>query len=145
MGDGRARRGRVAQALGVGAETLACDALCKDGWIILGRRLRTAAGEIDIAAERDGVLAIVEVKARPTLAEAAFALSARQRRRLLLAAEILLAEHPDRGREGVRFDVLLTDVTGAVRRIADAFRRRGLRRGYSTSAIKFAGRASSRS
>jgi len=62
------------------------------------------------------------VKARPTLAEAAAALSARQRLRLLGAAEQLLAEHPGWGRRGVRFDVLLVDATGTVRRIADAFR-----------------------
>jgi putative endonuclease len=84
--------------------------------------LRTAAGEIDIAAERAGLLAIIEVKARPSLAEAAGALTARQRRRLLAAAEILLGEHPNWGSAGVRFDVLVVDVSGRVRRIADAFR-----------------------
>jgi putative endonuclease len=62
------------------------------------------------------------VKARPTLAEAAAALSARQRARLSSAAEILLAENPGWGREGVRFDVLLVDAARTVRRIADAFR-----------------------
>lgn len=89
---------------------------------MLGQRLRTKAGEIDMAAEKDGLLAILEVKARPTLADAAYALSARQRARLLSAAEALLAEHPDWGRAGVRFDVLLVDTAGRVRRIADAFR-----------------------
>ncbi len=73
-------------------------------------------------AEKAGVLAIIEVKARPTLAVAAAALSARQRRRLLAAAEIIAAEHPEWGSAGVRFDVLLVDAAGAVRRIADAFR-----------------------
>lgn len=53
---------------------------------------------------------------------AALALSPRQRARLLAAAEILLAEHPVWGSRGVRFDVLLVDVAGAVRRITDAFR-----------------------
>ena len=89
---------------------------------MLARRLRTAAGEVDVLAEKDGVLAIVEVKARPTLAVAAAALSVRQRRRLLAAAEIIAAEHPEWGAAGMRFDVLLVDAAGAVRRIADAFR-----------------------
>jgi putative endonuclease len=89
---------------------------------VLGRRLRTAAGEVDLVAERAGLVAFVEVKARPTLPAAAFALSARQRARLLAAGEILLAENPGWGAGGVRFDVLLVDAAGAVRRIADAFR-----------------------
>ena len=76
-------------------------------------------------AEKDGLLAVVEVKARPTLSEAAGALPARQRKRLIAAAEIVLAEHPDWGAAGVRFDVLLVDAAGNVRRIADAFRLEG--------------------
>lgn len=86
------------------------------------RRLRTAAGEIDLVAERDGLLAFVEVKSRPTLAGAAWSLGPRQRARLLASAEIALAEHPEWGRAGIRFDVLLVDAGGAVRRIKDAFR-----------------------
>lgn len=119
---GRADQGRAAQARGVDAESAAVAALERDGWTVLGRRLRTAAGEVDIAAERDGLLALVEVKARPDLAAAAAALGARQRGRLLAAADILLAEHPEWGWAGVRFDVVLVDAAGRVRRIADAFR-----------------------
>ena len=89
---------------------------------MLGRRLRTPAGEVDLIAERDGLLAIIEVKRRARLAHAALALGPKQRARLIAAAEILLAEHPDWGQAGVRFDVLLVDAHGAVRRIADAFR-----------------------
>ena len=123
----RKQRGSRAYALGVNAEDAACAALTRDGWTVLGRRLRTPAGEIDAVAEKDGLLAIIEVKARPTLSGAAWSLSPRQRARLLAAAEILLAEHPDWakagwGKAGVRFDVLLVDAAGAVRRIADAFR-----------------------
>lgn len=73
-------------------------------------------------AERDGLLALIEVKARPCLADAATALTPRQQARLLAAAEIVLAEHPEWGRAGVRFDLLLVDAAGRVRRIADAFR-----------------------
>ena len=121
----RVRRGRRAQASGLRAEASACAALRADGWDILGQRVRTAAGEVDVIAEKAGLLAIVEVKHRPSLAGAAAALSVRQRGRLLLAAEILLAEHPDWGREGVRFDVMLVDGAGVARRIVDAFRLEG--------------------
>ena len=123
--DNRASRGRVAQALGVTAEQAACDALEREGWAVLARRLRTAAGEIDVVAERDGLLAFIEVKARPDLLSAAAALGPRQRARLLAAGEIALADNPGWGRAGVRFDVLLVDGAGRVRRIADAFRNEG--------------------
>jgi len=118
----RAALGLRAQAQGVGAETLACAALLADGWSIRGRRLRTPAGEVDIVAERDGLLAFVEVKRRPTLAEAAASLGARQRARLLAAAEIVLVAYPGWGAAGVRFDVLVVVDAGQVRRIVDAFR-----------------------
>lgn len=107
---------------GVAAEQRACTALELDGWSVLARRLRTAAGEIDIVAERDGLLAFIEVKARPGLVAAANALGPRQRARLLAAGEIALAENPGWGRAGVRFDVLLVDDAGRVRRVVDAFR-----------------------
>jgi putative endonuclease len=118
----RSIRGGRAHAGGLDAEALACAALERDGWTVLARRVRTEAGEVDAVAERDGLLAFLEVKRRATLTDAAWALTVRQRTRLLGAAEILLAAHPDWGRAGVRFDVLLVDAAGTVRRIADAFR-----------------------
>lgn len=107
------------------AEALACAALQGDGWTILGRRVRTAAGEIDILAESAGLLAIVEVKQRRTLGDAAVSVSARQRARLIAAAEIVLGEHPDWGRAGVRFDVIVIDAAETLRRVSDAFRLEG--------------------
>jgi putative endonuclease len=118
----RQRKGSRAHALGVRAEHAACAALAREGWMVLARRLRTEAGELDVLAEKDGMLAIIEVKARPRLADAAEALSRRQQARLLAAAEIVLAAHPDWGINGVRFDLLMVDAAGSVRRIADAFR-----------------------
>lgn len=104
------------------AEAAAEAALAAEGWQVLARRLRTAAGEIDLVAERAGLLAIIEVKQRPTLADAAAALGPRQQARLLAATEVVLGENPGWGRAGVRFDVLLVDGAGRVRRIANAFR-----------------------
>ncbi len=117
--------GRAAQARGVSAEDCAAAALTAEGWAVLARRLRTKAGEIDLVAERDGLLALVEVKARLRLADAAAAVTPRQQARLLAAADIVLAEHPDWGPAGVRFDLLVVDAAGRVRRIADAFRLEG--------------------
>jgi putative endonuclease len=118
----RRERGRTAYASGVAAEDAACAALVKDGWTIHARRLRTKAGEVDAVAEKAGILSIIEVKSRPTLAEAAIALTVRQQSRLIGACEIILGEHPEWGENGVRFDILVVDPGGRVRRIADAFR-----------------------
>jgi putative endonuclease len=118
----RVARGARAQTDGLQAEAACCAALVGDGWTILGQRLRTPAGEIDIVAEKGGLLAIVEVKSSTRLAVAAASLSARQIRRLLSAAEILIGENPGWGREGIRFDLMLVDADGAVRRVVDAFR-----------------------
>jgi putative endonuclease len=110
-------------ARGAAAETTACAALVKDGYAILGRRLRTKLGEIDIVAANAMVLLFVEVKLRPSLADAAYALGPRQQARLLGAAEILLAEHPAWSRRDTRFDVIVVNAAGQARRIKDAFRR----------------------
>ena len=118
----RKQLGSRAYASGLAAEAVACAALEQDGWTILARRLRTEAGEIDAVAEKAGLLAIIEVKSRKTLSAAAWSLSAKQRARLLGACSILLAENPSWGRAGARFDVLLVDEAGKVRRVADAFR-----------------------
>lgn len=118
----RMDRGRAADRKGRMAEAAASDALRRDGWTILADRLRTPLGEIDLVAERDGLAVMVEVKARPTLGQAAHAVGRRQQLRLIAAAEVALAGHPHWGREGVRFDVILVDREGRVRRVADAFR-----------------------
>ena len=104
------------------AEALAAAALRAGGWTVLAMRARTPAGEIDLIAEREGLLAFVEVKARPSLAEAAFALGPRQRARLVAAAECWLAVNPGHGVAGMRFDVVIVAADGTARRIADAFR-----------------------
>jgi putative endonuclease len=118
----RLLRGRRAEAAGRDAEAIAAAALAREGWTVLAQRARTPAGEIDLVAERDGLLAFVEVKARPSLSEAALALGARQRARLLAAAECWLAENPGHGARGMRFDVVIVAADGTARRIADAFR-----------------------
>jgi putative endonuclease len=120
--DGRRHRGQTAYASGIAAEAAACAALIADGWTIHARRMRTKAGEVDAVAEKAGILAIVEVKYRRTLAQAAGALTVRQQSRLAAACDIILGEHPDWGANGVRFDILVVDPAGSVRRIADAFR-----------------------
>ncbi|MCW8085401.1 YraN family protein [Sabulicella glaciei] len=118
----RAQRGQAAHRLGLDAEAVAEAALLREGWTVLARRVRTPAGELDLIAQRDGLLAFIDVKARPSWREAALAVTARQQSRLLAAAEAWMAHHPGHGAGGVRFDVILVAADGSARRITDAFR-----------------------
>lgn len=113
---------QASEARGRGAEAHAAAALAAEGFREIARRVRTGAGEIDLVVEREGLLVFVEVKARATLNDAAFALGPRQQARLLAAGEAWMAANPGHGAAGVRFDLLLVDGEGRVRRIADAFR-----------------------
>jgi putative endonuclease len=118
----RVARGRRAQRSGLDAEAVVVAALIAGGWTVLGQRVRTVAGEVDIVAERAGLLVLVEVKGRANLTTAAYALGPRQRLRLMGAAAVLLGAHPDWGAAGVRFDVWLVDAMGGLRHVPDAFR-----------------------
>lgn len=92
------RRGRTAETLSVAWLRLL-------GYRIVATRLRTPVGEIDIAARRGRVLAVVEVKARDTKAAALHAVTPRQRLRLQRAAQWLVARRPDLAGLQIRFDV----------------------------------------
>lgn len=76
------RRGRVAEW----ATMLFL--MCK-GYRILGHRLRTPYGEVDVAAWKDGVLVIVEVKARNTYDAGAYAVTPMAQQRIARAAQAL--------------------------------------------------------
>lgn len=118
----RSESGRQAQAAGVAAEQLVAAHLAATGWTILGERIRTKLGEIDLAATREGLLLLAEIKSRADHSQAAFALIPRQQKRLISAATWLLAEHPEWGPAGVRFDLFLVDHGGAIDQITDALR-----------------------
>ena len=74
-------------------EWLAAAYLKAKGYRILGRRVATGAGEIDIIALRRGRVAFVEVKRRSDLAAAEASVSSRQRQRIHRAADLWLARH----------------------------------------------------
>ena len=54
------------QQRGLEAETLVADYLIKNGYRICARNYTIRAGEIDIIAQKDEVIAFVEVKMRTT-------------------------------------------------------------------------------
>lgn len=97
---------RDAERRGRGAETLAALWLLAKGYRILAQRERTPYGEIDVAAFKNGVLVIVEVKARPTYEEGVFAVTFKQRGRLLQAAQDF-ARRRRLGNVPIRFDLVV--------------------------------------
>lgn len=87
-------------------EWLAALALKLKGYRIVTRRLRTRLGEIDLVARRGDLVIIVEVKVRPTLAEAMEAIGRMSERRIEAAADLWLARQPDHARLSLRFDMV---------------------------------------
>jgi putative endonuclease len=76
------RRGRA-------AEWVAMIFLMCKGYRILGHRLRTPYGEVDVAAWKDKVLVIVEVKARNSYDAGAYAVTPMAQQRIARAAQTL--------------------------------------------------------
>ena len=76
------RRGRVAEWAAM------LFLMCK-GYRILGHRLRTPYGEVDVAAWKHDVLVIVEVKARRTYDAGAYAVTPMAQQRIARAAQTL--------------------------------------------------------
>ncbi|WP_306117254.1 MULTISPECIES: YraN family protein [unclassified Roseitalea] len=97
---------RRAERRGRTGEWRAAWALRVKGYAIIARRFKTRAGEIDLIARRGDLVAIVEVKARPTLAEAMDAITPAAARRIEAAADHWLARQPDHGRLSLRFDLV---------------------------------------
>ena len=95
-----------AYRLGFRAEFMASLALMARGYRIVARRYRTKLGEIDLIARRGDLVAIVEVKARPTLDEAMDAIGRDSEWRIESAADLWLARQRDQGRLSMRFDMV---------------------------------------
>ena len=90
------RRGEIVGALWLMAK----------GYRILGFRLKTPQGEIDLLAQKGSVLAVVEVKLRGSIDAALAAVGQRQRERLRRAGEAFAARRPDLRGAAIRLDLL---------------------------------------
>src|SRR6185312_13950349 len=106
---------------GVSAETRAAAYLIAKRYRILARRFRTPFGEIDLVARRGNLVVFVEVKARSSLDEAAYAVTPRQQRRIVDAAQAWLAAHPEHAEFELRFDVMLIAPRRLPRHLLAAF------------------------
>jgi putative endonuclease len=90
------RRGEIVGALWLMAK----------GYRILGFRLKTPQGEIDLLARKGPVLAVVEVKLRGSREAALEAVTRRQRERLRRAGEAFAARRPDLRGASIRLDLM---------------------------------------
>ncbi|MFC3071199.1 YraN family protein [Phenylobacterium soli] len=102
----RASRGAAGRVTGRRAEVIAALLLMLKGYRILGFRLKTPQGEIDILALRGRVLAVVEVKRRGDLLTALEAVGVDQRERLRRAGAGLAARRRDLAGAAVRLDLV---------------------------------------
>src|SRR6202171_4517486 len=80
---------------GISAESRAAAYPMAKGYRILAKRFRTPHGEIDIVARRRNLLVFIEVKARASLDEAAYAVTPRQQARIIDAAQGWLIAHAE--------------------------------------------------
>ena len=106
---------------GLSAESRAAAFLMAKGYRILAKRFRTPYGEIDLVARKRGLIAFVEVKARTTLDEAAYAVTPRQQARIIDAAQGWLMAHPEHAEFELRFDAILIAPRRLPRHLIAAF------------------------
>jgi putative endonuclease len=114
---------------GLFGEEVVADGLVRAGWRILGHRVKTRVGELDLVARRGDTIVFAEVKtARPGRLGVEESVDGRQRHRIRRAAVMWMSMHQreQRGVRHYRFDVFLVrrDQSGAITRIdhiRDAF------------------------
>jgi putative endonuclease len=76
------------------AEDKAVEYLLKNSFLILTRNFYTRFGEIDIIAQKDGVLHFVEVKSAPDFESAVNNITPKKLLRIIRSAEVYLKKYP---------------------------------------------------
>lgn len=96
----------IAEKRGRRGEAMAAWFLRFQGWRIVGERVKTPRGEVDLIARRGKTVAFVEVKMRSRALDLATAIDAYRLRRVAAAAEILLPKY-GKDTENMQIDVIL--------------------------------------
>jgi putative endonuclease len=113
------------QVLGEQGERIAAEWLAQRGWRILERRFRNGHRDLDLVAERSGIVAFVEVKTRrgTEFGHPVEAVNWRKQRELTRSAAVWIARHRG-GEQLFRFDVvgvLVSELGTRIRHIENAF------------------------
>lgn len=97
---------------GAFGEGYVAERLTAEGYIIKERNYRVKGGELDIIAEKDGIIAVVEVKTRKfgSLTEGIEAITRRKMDCIIKATRLYLLNNGIEDK-GVRFDVAEVTVT----------------------------------
>ena len=111
---------QVAEQSGRNGEARAAFWLRAKGWLILGERVKTKAGEIDLIAKRGKLIAFVEVKWRSQKDQLDHAIDERRLARVAAAAEAVAHRYAKDG-EDIRIDVILLAPGAFPRHIANAW------------------------
>lgn len=109
---------KTTTAKGRRGEDLAVIHLEREGYVILGRNVRTSGGEIDIVAQDGKVLCFVEVRTRARASSALESVDTRKRARIVRAAVAYL--HALSSSPPCRFDVIAVS-GGRVHLVQNAF------------------------
>lgn len=117
----RTARKIAAYEFGLEAENRVARMLHSEGYVLLASRARNRAGEVDLIASRDDVVAFIEVKARRHGYDGLESVDQRKRRRLTRASEHWLAENPEYAGHSIRFDVALVWSRGLPEYLENAF------------------------
>lgn len=96
---------------GAAAEARALEFLQARGLKLITRNFRARGGELDLVMMHAGTLAIVEVRARgrATYGSASETVNPRKQRRIILATQVFLGQHPQFGHSPLRFDIVGLD------------------------------------
>lgn len=109
---------------GMWAENLAELFLKIKGYRIIERRYKTPVGEIDILAMKHAALIAVEVKARDSHDDAAYAVTPKTQNRIARAMDFYLSQHSYHVGRDIRFDVITIKSPFFIRHIDNAWRPR---------------------
>lgn len=112
---------QAAERRGRRAEMWAALFLMAKGYRILARRARTPFGEVDIAALKGDVFAVVEVKARRARDDGLRSFGPATERRIAQAG-LALSQRLGLKRVRLRFDLVVVSRWGAIHHLRDAWR-----------------------
>ena len=105
---------------GISAELCAANELVSKGYEILGTRIKTKYGEIDILAKKGNDVVAVEVKQRKTLNSSRDCITTHQKKRIANAFLFIISNRNEIF-ENYRVDVICLDTVGRFEHIENAF------------------------